>query len=444
MSTLLNHQQFQSLAQDLYKHLSSGETLALSLHAEDTTFLRFNQSLVRQATHVTQMSVALTLQWEQREIEQTVFLGLKPEHNLEVLLAALKNMRQDIKALPIDPYFVPHAHYPASNQVTRGELPKTEEFELLCDGVLKNVDLAGIYCGGPLIKAVANSLKLDHWFETDSFYFDYSIFNGEKAVKGGYAGTHWKRAELEQKLSESKTSLEWLKLPVVDVAPGAHRTYLAPAAAGEFIGMLGWGGVSFGQYKRGQCSLGKLFDGEEKLNEKFTLEENFERGLAPSFNDLGEKAPSRLVLVEQGRGVNLLTSARSAAEYKGEANGAIDQESFRSAVIAPGKLPASEVLEKLGTGLYLSNLHYLNYSDMTGGRVTGMTRYACFWVENGKIKGPIKDLRFDESIYKALGSELEDLTVERELFPSTSTYFSREFGALEAPGIMLKSMTFTL
>ena len=30
-----------------------------------------------------------------------------------------------------------------------------------------------------------------------------------------------------------------------------------------------------------------------------------------------------------------------------------------------------------------------------------MTRYACFWVEGGEVVGPIKDMRWDESLYDA-------------------------------------------
>ena len=50
------------------------------------------------------------------------------------------------------------------------------------------------------------------------------------------------------------------------------------------------------------------------------------------------------------------------------------------------------------------NLHYLNWSDNIGGRITGMTRYACFWVENGEIKeaGNHKELIKQNKLYKKL------------------------------------------
>ena len=42
-------------------------------------------------------------------------------------------------------------------------------------------------------------------------------------------------------------------------------------------------------------------------------------------------------------------------------------------------------------------------------RLTGMTRFATFWVEHGQIVAPVEAMRFDDSLYRLLGSELERL-----------------------------------
>ena len=39
-----------------------------------------------------------------------------------------------------------------------------------------------------------------------------------------------------------------------------------------------------------------------------------------------------------------------------------------------------------------------------------MTRYACFWVEDGEIISPIDDMRFDDTIYNFFGDKLEAVT----------------------------------
>ena len=109
-----------------------------------------------------------------------------------------------------------------------------------------------------------------------------------------------------------------------------------------------------------------------------------------------------------------------------------------------GGISEGDVLSELGTGVYLSNLHYLNWSDQLGGRVTGMTRYACFWVEDGEIVSPIDDMRFDDTIYNFFGENLESVTNKSRLNPSVGTYGGRNLGGVHCPGIILKSFKLTL
>lgn len=444
MSTLLTHEQFKTLCREIYSNLESNESLSMALHGEETRFMRFNKSKLRQATNVTQLSLTLGLQREKRELEYVITIGADHGDSRQKVLATLTQMRDEIVQLPEDPFFVAHRVHPSSHTISDATLADLDELEALFKDHLGAVDLAGIYVDGPMIKGLNNSQGLDHWFEARSFSFDYSLFEGKKAVKGGYAGTRWSTEDFLKGIESQKKYLEWLRLPQKEIAPGSYRTYLEPAAAQELVSMLGWGGFSYGLYKRGQSSLGKLYDGTSTLSKSLTLKESFSNGLVPPFNDQGEPAPKELTLIDKGVGKNQLINSRTAVEHDQTPNGANSSESFRSVTIEAGELNRDEVLKELDTGLFLSNLHYLNYSDMPGGRVTGMTRYACFWVEKGKIIGPIKDLRFDESLYKALGSELIAVTKEREIFPNTSTYFSRDFGAMEVPGMLLESMTFTL
>ncbi|MNR27750.1 hypothetical protein D3C85_1450360 [compost metagenome] len=76
--------------------------------------------------------------------------------------------------------------------------------------------------------------------------------------------------------------------------------------------------------------------------------------------------------------------------------------------------------------------------------MTGLTRFATFWVENGEIQAPVSTMRFDDSVYSLLGSQLEALTAERELILSTSTYGQRQTSSSHLPGALVKRLTLTL
>jgi predicted Zn-dependent protease len=149
-------------------------------------------------------------------------------------------------------------------------------------------------------------------------------------------------------------------------------------------------------------------------------------------------------LIEAGRLVGSLVSPRTAREFGLETNGASGDEGPESLAMAPGTLAAKDALAALGTGLFVGNLHYLNYSDRPAARITGMTRFATFWVEDGRIVAPVDVLRFDDTIFRMLGANLEALTAETELMLASDSYHQRQLASMRLPGALLSELTFTL
>jgi predicted Zn-dependent protease len=184
--------------------------------------------------------------------------------------------------------------------------------------------------------------------------------------------------------------------------------------------------------------------GGTKLSPLFSLSEDFRSGLVPRFNERGEIAQEVLSIIDKGNLANTMVSSRTAKEYKVKSNNATGEESLRAPQMAIGTLSDEDVLQKLGTGLFLSNLHYLNWSDNIGGRITGLTRYACFWVENGEIVGPIETMRFDDTIYNLFGGELEAIGDNVKINPEVETYDGRQYGNITCPGMLVKSFELTL
>jgi predicted Zn-dependent protease len=149
-------------------------------------------------------------------------------------------------------------------------------------------------------------------------------------------------------------------------------------------------------------------------------------------------------LVAAGLAVDTLVSTRSAREFGVPANGANASESPESTSLAPGSLPAADALAALGTGLAISNLWYLNYSDRPACRITGMTRFACLWVEDGRPVAPIGVMRFDDSFLRMFGEGLVALTDRAELIPENGTYLERQLGSVSTPGVIVEGWRLTL
>lgn len=437
-------QRFEDLLGALRDALQPGEQFTLGYSAEHSQFVRFNHAKVRQAGLVSQASVQLRLIRDGRQAEQQITLGDDAELDRQRLHDGLGQLRQTLPLLPVDPYLSLDESAWHSHSLLEQPLPELDEVLALVEREANDLDLVGIYAAGPICRGFASSFGAFGWHQANSFNFDWSLFHANgQAVKANYAGQAWSGEAFASRLRLAREQLQHLGRPAITLKPGSYRAYLAPAAMDEIAGMLCWGGFSAQALATGNSSLQRLYNGDARLSSLVSFSEQVSGSLSPAFSDEG--SPRRdLLLIGEGRALERLVSARSAAEFTLQANGADSYESPCALSLAPGNLPSAQILERLGTGLYISNLWYLNYSDLPAARMTGLTRFATFWVENGQIQGPVSTMRFDDSLYSLLGSQLEDLTQEREMILSTSTYGQRSTGSSHLPGALVKGLTLTL
>lgn len=440
--------QFAQVAEKLINLLDRDEHLTLALRGESSQFLRINQSKVRQIGTVD--DIVLTLQFikgdRQSSLEIPFYANIKQD--LPLGQKMIEELRSLVPRLGRDPFLVLPQSYGFSQVKHKGTLlPK----EKVPEALLKHLsasDLVGFYAAGDLFRANINSAGQKHWFSTQTYCFDYSLFSElhpqQAAVKGRVGGTTWNQQNYQQKISQANEELNYLNQPLMNLPTGQYRVYLSPGAVNELLHILAWDTLSESSIQRGESCLSKMKFGERIFSEKFSLRENFSYGWKERFNTLGELAPDLLDLIQNGVWVNTLINARSAKEYQKLSNGANSEEHPQSPEILPGAMTPKEILGRLDTGLYITNLHYLNWSDRPNGRITGMTRNACFLVQKGKIVGPILPLRFDETLFHFFGKGLEDFTDFQEEWPEPHTYLYRQLGGRIVPGALVDNVTFTL
>lgn len=440
---------FNRLTEAVGNRLSSLEHhFSLSLAAEDSQFTRFNRAKVRQTGQVRDGQLQLTLMTDQQTTTAHVpFIG-EFETDWAVIGQAIINLQKDLPHLPVDPYVVlpEAADQGRSREVRSGKLLSPTAVAETLLAPVQALDFSGLYAGGLSYRAYSDSAGKRHWFETPSFTLDYSLFGVRpgQAVKGTLAGHQWNPADYRKNITASQQQLALLERPVQAIAKGDYRTYLAPTAVANLMETVAYGGLGEAALRQSHSAFSKLEQEEATLSEQFSLEENFQQAGIPRFNQNGVVAPVRMPIIHQGRWTSALVNARSAKEYGKPSNAANPGEYPRAPAVATGQLSEDQILPQLGTGLYLSNLHYLNWSDLTAGRITGMTRYACFWVENGEIVAPIENLRFDDNLYRFLGEGLIALTDQQTFSPAVDTYERRSLGGMWTPGMLIDQFRYTL
>ncbi len=437
-------EQFEGLVAWLRNAIQSPEQFTLGYDAEASEFIRFNKGKVRQAGQVQQASIVLKLINNGRHASVSVTLAGAPADDQQRVAHALKQLRETLPLLPADPYLRLNPQPWHSHNVQADPLPDTAQVLDDIRHAAEGVDLVGFYASGPISYGYASSEGAFGWHQANSFNFDWSLFHANgQAVKASYAGADWSSERFTQRMQLAREQLAFLDRPAHVLAPGEYRAYLAPAALEEVMSMLCWGGFSAQALASKYSPLQKLYAGDATLSPLVSLDEHVSQSLSPAFS--GEGYPRQdLSLVKQGKAHQQLVGSRSAAEYGLEVNGAPSGEAPSALAMAAGTLAQADILKQLGTGLYISNLWYLNYSDQPAARLTGMTRFATFWVEDGQIKAPVNTMRFDDSVYSLLGSQLEALTAERELLLSASTYDQRQTASNLLPGALVKKLTLTL
>ena len=434
---------FFELCGGLAQALREGEVLLCSLRAERSDFVRFNRGSVRQAGSVEQRMATLRLVKAGRQAAATLALAGTRE-DLEPARLALARVRDALAGLPEDPWLLVNETLQSTRLERRGRLAPAQLVVAQASAAAQGLDLVGIYAGGTIYRGFASSLGQTHWHEMDSFNFDWSLHGGPRqAVKAAYAGLQWDGEELGRRIEAAAGQLALLGLAEKPLPPGEYRAYLGPRAVEELLGLLSWGAFSARARATRQSPLLRMQEGA-RLSPKVTLMENTAEGVAPGFQGDGFVKPPAVPLIVHGQLADALVSPRSSKEYGLATNAAGNAESPESLDLAAGTLDEGEALAALGTGLYIGNLWYLNYSDRPAGRITGMTRFATFWVEQGRIAAPVAPLRFDDSLYRMLGENLVDLTRGRTLLLDPSTYEGRSTAAARLPGALLSGLRFTL
>tara|TARA_B000000557_G_scaffold178932_1_gene145938 strand:- start:655 stop:1977 length:1323 start_codon:yes stop_codon:yes gene_type:complete len=436
---------FFYICDEIMKKRNEDEDFILSFSGEKSQYIRFNNAKVRQTGCVDDANLYINFIKNNRSCKFS--LSFQGDHSTDLnnVLNCIEMMRNEINNLPKDPYIVRPDSSKSICEINDGNILSRDQVIDSVLPIIQGVDFTGIWASGPIYRGSANSNGQRNWFETNSYSLDYSLITpNEKMVKGTYAGSDWNQEKFNHHFENKKKQCQIMNDNSKKISPGNYRTYLAPAAVADLIGMLSWGGISEASIRQGNSALCKMRENDISLSSKLNISEDFRSGLVPRFNSNGEISEKCIELFTNGKLKNTLVSSRTAKEYNCNSNFAEDGEYLRTPKLSAGQLKEAEMLSHLNEGLYLSNLHYLNWSDRIGGRITGMTRYACFWVENGKIVSPIENMRFDDSIYNFFGDQLVGISDTIEYIPEVGTYDGRQPGGIMAPGIIIDNFNLTL
>jgi predicted Zn-dependent protease len=232
-----------------------------------------------------------------------------------------------------------------------------------------------------------------------------------------------------------------------DIEPGEYEVVLEPECVATILIFLAFYGFNAKQVIEGQSGirLGEpQFDPAVSIWDDATAPE----ALGVAFDTDGTPK-RRLELVQAGVSNALAHDRRTARKMGAESTGHAVPESDNYGPI-PSNLflgpadPAfgagtSDLIASTGRGLLVTTFNYCRILDPKTQVVTGLTRNGTFVIEDGKVRGAVKNLRFTQSFLEALAPG-NVLGISRE-----ARFADSEFGAglVHCPALRLGSWRFT-
>tara|TARA_B100001146_G_scaffold63863_1_gene56644 strand:+ start:18414 stop:19754 length:1341 start_codon:yes stop_codon:yes gene_type:complete len=441
---------YNEICSQVYATLKEGESLTIYMEGENSQYFRFNDSKIRQTGIIEDYKMTLSLYHGKKSLQATTTVSSDIDYSVKNLISEIDSLREPLLLIPNNDFTAFPTKFDSLEMYRKGELPNREEILNSLMDIIHNDNLTGVWTSGKIFRASSTSYGTSHWFEKDSFIFDFSLIDAkENMVKILYPGSDWNKEDFITVFNDASNQLKLMDTPKVELKPGKYRVWFEPHAVADFIDMLNWNGVSESSLRNGSSSLLKMRNDNVKLSDKFSLDESFDRKSTAPFNSRAEVS-SNVSIIKNGELESTLINSKTALEYGLNSNYAEDTNSWgmseylRAPLMHGGNIKLNERLERLGTGIFISNIHYLNWSDNLGGRITGLTRYACYWVEDGKMIAPIKTMRFDDSFYNFFGNNLEGIGEDMLSRPVIETYDGRNPGETICPGILVNDFELTL
>ena len=364
-------------------------------------------------------SVTTSGRSEDLDITATVWVGRRRgsitgnDASADALERLAGDAVQIARVSPVHREYVPTLG-PLEYQESRGYADRTADIDLeartrALEGVLAScrgskVTGAGFHTARAAARAAATANGNRRYFRSSEAGLSVTARSADGTGSGYYAGDHFDLARLDsRRIADEAVRKAVQSQQPKPIDAGVYPVILEPQAVGDLIGFLTNAfdartadeGRSAFSAKGGKTRLGeKLF--HEHLN-VFSDPIHAEMPAAPS-TDEGIPA-SRLSLIKSGVLETLAYSRFWAQERKQQPTaGPVNY------IIESARPPVSidEMIKGMPRGLLISRFWYVRLVDPRTIGLTGLTRDGLWWIENGKISHPVRNLRFNQSVLAML------------------------------------------
>ncbi|MBT3940565.1 TldD/PmbA family protein [Candidatus Woesearchaeota archaeon] len=227
------------------------------------------------------------------------------------------------------------------------------------------------------------------------------------------------------------------------LSAGKYDILFYPLTVADMFGCVA-GSSSITMQESGMSFLKKI--GEKVASPKLTMYDwaNLPYGAdSYAFDDEGAPAQKTPVIVN-GVFKTYLHNYSTAQKYKTQntSNSGLVEPAPSNTYIVPGKSSIPTLIGKMKKGLIVTNTWYTTFQNYQTGNFSTIPRDAIFYVENGKIKCPVKDIRISDNMLNIMRS-ITDLGKKQEQVTSWAAEPPNFGNNIITPAILCKKLNVT-
>jgi PmbA protein len=305
---------------------------------------------------------------------------------------------------------------------------------------------SGAFSNGEVELAVINSLGVETYQKYSDLFLHLIVESEKSSGYASFVARDPDQLDVDSLAQEAIRKISGEE--PIQIEPGEYEVILEPYAVSELLSFLGYLGFHALAVQEGRSFFSNRF-GEKMVDEKVTI---YDDGLDPE----GLQVPFDFEGIPKKKVTFLDKGVAKEVTYDSFTAGREGKDSTGHGLIAPntagpipinlfmegGEFSRGEMIQSVRKGIYVTRFHYTNVVEPMKAVITGMTRDGTFLIEEGEIKRPIKNLRFTESILKAL-SRVTALSKDRRICSEGTVYSRRFVTGTVVPAIKIDGFNFS-
>jgi predicted Zn-dependent protease len=435
--TLLSKDQALSLVDSVIQQ-SEADGVFVSLSAGEESLSRFSENQISQNLSRNQFKLTITSYFGKRSASTST-----TEVDPEAIRETIRRSEELARIAPEDPEWVPllepqdyEQRTPAFDEATAtlSPLERGKIVQRVCALSAKaGVEGSGTLSTEAFLQAVGNSRGLRVSDRTTKADFSFTA-----RIEDGSSWSQRTTFAIDQLPIESLTAQLVERAHVSrhpqEVKPGTYPVVFDGAA---FADLLRWiiGNLDARAADEGRSFMSRTDEsgqpvgnrlGEQLFSPLVQVQRHPAYPLLQSGTFFGDGLSNRYTQVIKDGVPQTLSYSRYWAQQQGKKPTGI----LFPIVMSGSNQSLAELIAQTERGILVNRAWYVRYVNPRTLEVTGMTRDGTFWIEEGQIAYPIKNLRFNQSLPQML----------REVDALSSV---QRFGSSVVPGVRVRAFNFS-